>query len=406
MGGGGRTAEARANVYPNYSSLNEGMAQGGSSDEAELASDDALKTEYPEAMNFYDVLNNQLKDSNETLGASLVRMTVNGEADPNGVVHPADSGYTLYSVNIGYDYLAMESRSTEAYVWIKGTENDQIAGMPSYEKGDEILTCLYLRGDGCITAVDELLYDVYSLSGLDLAYHRVYEAVNPGNTDMGILEPEREYITTTENNPALYVHKASVKELTRYIRRKVVQSEYSFADLDELSAISMGQKEYVPDEIDETVLPEESETIDEEPALESVKVSAYDDWMEITASGERIRLGDEESSSRLKTLFEKSSSGSTSSGMSSTAMFIGGKLTFDSSVVYNGKITEIEISNAGCPLDIRFRGVAVGDSLDAAKQALTIDKNLSENCTITVKSETVNVVLTFEHGVLIKLHIK
>lgn len=363
---------------------------------------DGVTVSYAKSYNFYDVLDNQLKDASDTLGASLVRMTIQYPVTNASVPVPKSGGYTLYSAEIDYDYLNQKSSDKTVYVWLRGTPDDQILGMPTYSEGDEIIASLFLRKDGYVTAIDELIYDVYSLNGLDLAYHRVYEDVNPGNTDMGILDVERTYLTTTENNPAIYVHKTSVKELTRYIRRKVLGENYKLCDIEELSMVSLGIKPY-NDAVSANTQPEESTPV-EAPA-KSIKVNANDSWMVIAAGNDSIYLKDEVSTKKLEALYGNSSSGSTSDGISSTALFIGGRLSFDSPALFTGGLTEIEISNSGCPLDISFKGVRIGDSLENALTAFNINHSLESTSKITVSSETMTAILNFENGVLAKISI-
>lgn len=371
------------------------------------------EVKYATAYNFYDVLDNQLKDASDTLGATLVRMTINGVADSEGVRAPGGSGYTLYSANVDYDYLNLESCDNVIYVWIKGTDEDQVVGMPCYVKGDDIIASVYLRKDGCITVIDELLYDVYSLNGVDVAYHRYYSNVNPGNTDMGILDGEETHYTTTLNNPAEYVHKASVKELTRYIRRKISGEGYAFADLDKLSKISTGAESYMPEipQPNQDAEPQQPDTPDEvvpeEPApmIDRLKVIMNEDLITITANGEQIYLNNPESANLVGTLYRSSSIGFTSTSSTSTAMFIGGQLVFDSATPYENGIKQIEISNSGCPLNIEFCGISVGDALNDVKEALNINRNLSDNCKLTIAGGERTVVLTFEYGILTKMTI-
>ena len=76
--------------------------------------------------------------------------------------------------------------------------------------------------------VTELVYAVYNVNGLDLAYH-VYSAegfmVDPGDTNMGIYEEETVAYKTAANNPEIYTQKAAVRELTSYLRRNILRME-------------------------------------------------------------------------------------------------------------------------------------------------------------------------------------
>lgn len=368
------------------------------------------------ALNFYDLLAAQLKQEAESGGASLVRMRIEGKADSGSYPLPyASSAYTPYSVNIEYDYLNQTGCDVNARVWIKGTEENQIEGMPIYSKGDTILTSLYVNENGSVTVVDELLYDVYNMSGQDIAYHRYYERINPGYTDMGILEQESSFVTTTENNPVKYVHKAVTKELSRYIRRKIVGENYNFVDLEWLGKVSVGEadpwQEPEPEpennqNPDDTQEPEDNTDVPEREPIKNARVRTTDEKMIITVAGEQIKLSDEASCEYIESTFKNSASSTSSTNYYSIAMFVGGKLTFNSNQVFKGGLTAIEISSVGCPLNLRFNGVSVGDSLESAVETLGIREPLDPNCTLTYKGTTITATMKFEYGTLAKIVIK
>lgn len=368
------------------------------------------------ALNFYDLLAAQLKQEAESGGASLIRMRIEGKADSGSSPAPYSSGlYTPYDVNIEYDYLNQTGCDVNARVWIKGTEENQIEGMPIYSKGDTILTSLYVNENGSVTVVDELLYDVYNMSGQDIAYHRYYERINPGYTDMGILEQESSFVTTTENNPVKYVHKAVTKELSRYIRRKIVGENYNFVDLEWLGKVSVGEAdpwqepEPEPEDNqnpDDTQEPEDNTDVPEREPIKNARVRTTDEKMIITVAGEQIKLSDEASCEYIESTFKNSASSTSSTDYYSIAMFVGGKLTFNSNQVFKGGLTAIEISSVGCPLNLRFNGVSVGDSLESAVETLGIREPLDPNCTLTYKGTTITATMKFEYGTLAKIVIK
>lgn len=379
------------------------------------ASESSSMPTYREAYNFYDILGTRLKDESGLLGASLVKLTVNGIMDEAPTLPPAEGIYTAYSVNIGYDYLNQSSCDIDACVWIKGSVENQIEGMPVYARGDDIFTSLYVCDNGSVTAVDELLYDVYTLSSTDIAYHRYYQNIDPGYTNMGILDTETEFITTTKNNPVRYVHKSAVKELSRYIRRKIVGEGYEFADLKKLARISLGEEDLsVPVDVDsqddqspdtdpsqETTDPETPSTV-----YSNITVTSHDDRLTMTADGTPILLSDKDSAQFIISHFQNSISGWTGSDEKSYLMFVGGKIEFNHRNYNAGEMVAIEITSAGCPLDISFRGVKVGSTLESVKNALRINYNLSDSSTLTYKGETINAVLTFEYGILTKINIR
>lgn len=414
-----------ANLYDDSSELEEAFPQDSYADNAADDEDPADPVEsaaprkatgYTTAYNFYDLLSGQLKQEAESGGASLVRMRITGIDSRSSSPAPAGkSSYTPYSVNIEYDYLNQTGCNVNARVWIKGTEDNQIDGMPIYEEGDIILTSLYVNKNGSVTVVDELLYDVYTMSEQDIAYHRYYDKINPGYTDMGILDEERSFVTTTENNPVEYVHKAVTKELSRYIRRKIVGENYDFVDLEWLGKVSFGEaepwQEPEPETEDNPQTPDDAQQSDNQsdPEIEPIKnarVRTTDEKMIITFAGEQVKLGDEASCEYIGSTFKNSASSTNSTDYYSIAMFVGGKLTFSSTEAFKGGLTEIEITNVGCPLDLSFNGVSVGDSLESAVKTLGIKDPLDPNCTLTYKGTTITATMKFEYGTLAKIVIK
>lgn len=412
-----------AKLYDDVSELKEAIPEDNSPENS-IDSTESGEQNAPEsreasdytALNFYDLLAAQLKQEAESGGASLVRMRIEGKADSGSSPAPYSSGlYTPYDVNIEYDYLNQTGCDVNARVWIKGTEENQIEGMPIYSKGDTILTSLYVNENGSVTVVDELLYDVYNMSGQDIAYHRYYERINPGYTDMGILEQESSFVTTIENNPVKYVHKAVTKELSRYIRRKIVGENYNFVDLEWLGKVSVGEadpwQEPEPEpennqNPDDTQEPEDNTDVPEREPIKNARVRTTDEKMIITVAGEQIKLSDEASCEYIESTFKNSASSTSSTDYYSIAMFVGGKLTFNSNQVFKGGLTAIEISSVGCPLNLRFNGVSVGDSLESAVETLGIREPLDPNCTLTYKGTTITATMKFEYGTLAKIVIK
>ena len=402
----GSDASIEANVYSDYDEFASNAA----------AAPDAVTRNAPSsALNFYDLLDTKFADEAQRGGVSLVRMTVQGILDDDTLPALEDGMYTLYDVNIEYDYLNTQACDVDAYVWIKGTAENQLEGMPVYDVGDTILTSLYVTESGSVTVIDELLYDVYTLNDLMMGYHRVYEDINPGYTDMGILDSETEFVTTTSNNPVEYVHKSATSELTRYIRRKLNEYEYPYADLETLGMVSRGEilpviSEQTDDEQpvdveDPTVTDDTGDEVPEEERLESLTARVSEEYMIVTIGGEQVRLNDEASGEYVASKYKNSATGSLSSTSVSNVMFVGGLLVFDTPYAFQGSIIEIEVSSAGCPLDLSFNGVKVGDSLDYVLSTLGIDESLADNSALTFTDGTTRAELTFEYGVLSQISV-
>lgn len=137
---------------------------------------------------------------------------------------------TMYRAELIYDYLNNTSVDGEFYVMAYGNGTVQQEGLPTFAEGDVILAGMD-GAEGYTELLEEMVYMVYRVNGVDIAYHLVYENMDPGDTNMGILDMESEMVTTTENNPAKFTHKAAVKELTRYVRRNFEKRDFTFADL-------------------------------------------------------------------------------------------------------------------------------------------------------------------------------
>ena len=361
-----------------------------------------------DALNFYDVLDSAIAAEGDNVGASLVSMEILGIVSDSLPPAPVEGLYTLYEVNINYDYLNLESCDIDAYVWIKGTESAQLAGMPVYAKGDDIFASLTVAENSSVTVVDEILYDVYTLNDLDVAYHRGYEDINPGYTDMGILDNEREFITTTPNNPVVYTHKASVKELSRYIRRKINEKELDYADLETLAAISRGEAAPAISDgsDDDTTFDDGTDIGDNIEPVTSLSLNVSDSDIALSYSGQNIILDDSSSASSMESALKSSATGTISSGTELNMMFVGGKMTIKTDDQGSKRISSIEITSAGCPLDISFNGVKVGDSLESVVSALGITENMAPDCTVVFSSNSMEVTLSFEYGVLSGMTIK
>ena len=232
---------------------------------------------------------------------------------------------------------------------------------------------------------------------------------------MGILDSETEFVTTTSNNPVEYVHKSATSELTRYIRRKLNEYEYPYADLETLGMVSRGEilpvisdqtdDEQPVDVEDPTVTDDTGDEVPEEERLESLTARVSEEYMIVTIGGEQVRLNDEASGEYVASKYKNSATGSLSSTSVSNVMFVGGLLVFDTPYAFQGSIIEIEVSSAGCPLDLSFNGVKVGDSLDYVLSTLGIDESLADNSALTFTDGTTRAELTFEYGVLSQISV-
>ncbi len=303
-------------------------------------------------------------------------------ADEANVIASNDSfssDSTMYRVEMIYDYLTNDSADGETYVSLYGNELIQERGLPMFEVGDTILSAVHHNGS-YYEIIEQLVYEVHRVNGVDVAYHHVYDNVDPGYTDMGLLEMEASLITSTSNNPAEYVHKASVKELTRYIRRNFKKREIVFADL------TLVTTEFEP--IEETPeIPDEStqgEVIVDDPIQEG-GLSIPSENVIIKLSNLEVGIGT--SGNSLISVSINSQLTKDDNGMA--IMVIGeNKLYFDSDSYYNGRVSKIEVNQSGTVYPISVNGFSVGADWEDVAANLAIDLSLENNqvCDIDVIS--------------------
>lgn len=273
---------------------------------------------------------------------------------------------SLYRINLTYDYLNNADLDSELYLAYPGTADNQLSGRPVLGEGEKYLSCLTFDG-GYAEMLFELSYQVHRINGLDIAYHLVGgEGIDPGSTHMGMLDIEREVITTTINNPAVYTHKAAVKELTRYIKRNWTREEYPFTDFNDLGNSAEEDFPIISGEV----------VYELDLALDAGEVQVSFNGSEFDPKGDGSAFHSE--LSRL-------SNGSGSSSESSYLSFNGGRISFSSSSTFGGNIAEISMSE-GTSLPIKINGVGIGDTMDALVEAFAIRYNVDNTLTLTIST--------------------
>lgn len=276
---------------------------------------------------------------------------------------------TLYKINLTYDYLNGTELDSDLYLAYPGTTENQLAGRPVLAEGEKYLTCLTFD-NGYAEMLFELSYAVHRINGLDIAYHLVGgNGIDPGYTNMGMLDVEREVVTTTLNNPAVYTHKAAVKELTRYIKRKWGREDYTFTDFGNTSSSG-----------------DNAETEESLPIIPGELVSELDLTLtsgEVSVSLNGAEFDPKGNGSEFYNELNRLSNGSGSSSENSYLSFIGGRISFSSSSTFGGNITEISMSE-GTTLPIKVNGVGIGDSMDALVEAFSIRHNVDGILTLRI----------------------
>lgn len=304
---------------------------------------------------------------------------------------------SLYRASLTYDYLTNDSADGEIFVSMVGNSLVQEKGMPMFEEGDTVLACLAPE-NGYYKMVDQLIYEVQRVNSIDIAYHLLYENVDPGYTDMGILDMERSVVTSTSNNPAEYTNKAAVKELSRYIKRNFKKREIGMLDM-------TGTVEELPVEVPETDN-DIGETIVDDPIQEG-GLSIPAENILITVSNKPIGIGTD--ASELTSISVYAQRKTLENG--NAALAIGSNMIhMDNPVHYSGKIIAVEINENGGMLPFKLNNISVGTSWPQVISSLGIDISPEANqiCDVDVIQEGMpiyRITFTVENGIVAKIFI-
>lgn len=295
---------------------------------------------------------------------------------------------TMYRAELIYDYLNNTSVEGELYVTAYGNEAVQQEGLPTFAEGDVILAGID-NGDEYTELLEEMVYMVYRVNGVDIAYHLVYENMDPGDTNMGILDMETEMVTTTENNPAKFTHKAAVKELTRYVRRNFEKREFTFADL---SKVNLNETE-------------------NEEATEEVVSSGE---VSVNASAIKLMIGIKSinpagSGSQIRD-FANNATATETGEDSCTVKFGQNAVTFEGTSPYVGNIRSIEINSIGSG-NMMFTinsSIGIGSSWQHVVSSLGLEIEPAENAVASIavmSGEWVSytMTVTVENGVITQI---
>ena len=210
------------------------------------------------------------------------------------------------------------------------------------------------NGDGTLTADSCLIYKIYNVGGIDLAYHVVSPLgnnIDPGDTNMGLAPEESSVYTTSSNNPEKYAQKAAVNELTRYLKRNLAKIN--------VRAIDLSQGLDAP--------------------RESVSASYSAGSLKAAVVGSEITYPDRDGG--VKALLE------------AMGAEIGEKtcsvITKDGSKAHfkDGELTGIDSASGAAPLGLSVNGVFVGLDKEAALELLKISGvKLEDDAVITLRA--------------------
>ncbi len=302
---------------------------------------------------------------------------------------------TLYEINVNYDYINSAELDVTINLAAYGTAQNQLAGRPVMEDGDRFVSCLTFDNEGYAEMLEELTYVIHRINGLDLAYHLAGgSGVNPGDTHMGMLDIEREVITTTLNNPAQYTHKAALKELYRYLRRNWQREEYPITDF---NALDMNVNE------------EEQEQIPSEPPVEKLKKS-YSEYADVSVTIDGEAFDPKGDGAIINGKYRSISIGTGTSSTRSYINFRGASIYFDTRTLFVGSMTEISLGT-GCELPIKVNGVGIGDTMDALVDAFNIRNYVDGKLTLYIDAVNefgIEYTVTFEveENVIVKIEIE
>ncbi|MBQ8395729.1 MAG: hypothetical protein IJX54_01875 [Oscillospiraceae bacterium] len=340
----------------------------------------------------YSELCSEIDDMDEVGFAKFRIVEVLSEEDANAVAENdsfADEN-TMYRAELIYDYLNNTSVDGELYVTAYGNSSIQQEGFPAFAEGDVILAGID-NSDGYSSLLEEMVYMVYRVNGVDIAYHLVYENMDPGDTNMGILDMETEMVTTTENNPAKFTHKAAVKELTRYVRRNFEKREFTFADL-----VNVIVNE---SENEETTLPEETVVSGEVSVnVSAIKLMIGSKSINPAGSGSQIRD------------FANYVTATETGEDSCTVKFGQNAVTFEGTSPYVGNIRSIEINSIGSG-NMMFTinsSIGIGSSWQHVVSSLGLEIEPAENAVVDVAVMSgdwvsYTMTVTVENGVVTQI---
>lgn len=340
----------------------------------------------------YSELCSEIDDMDEVGFAKFRIVEVLSDEDANAVAENdsfADEN-TMYRAELIYDYLNNTSVDGELYVTTYGNSSIQQEGLPTFAEGDVILAGID-SSDVYASLLEEMVYMVYRVNGIDIAYHLVYENMDPGDTNMGILDMETEMVTTTENNPAKFTHKAAVKELTRYVRRNFEKREFTFADL---ANIEMNDPEN-----EGTALPEETVVSGEVSVnVSAIKLMIGTKTVNPAGSGSQIRD------------FANNVTATETGEDSCTVKFGQNVIVFEGTTPYVGNIRSIEINSIGSG-NMMFTinsSIGIGSSWQHVVSSLGLEIEPKDNTVVDVAVMSgdwvaYTMTVTVENGVVTQI---
>ncbi len=143
---------------------------------------------------------------------------------------------TLYKARITRDLLNDEPKDIEFLLVSAGIAESQFKGFPLLSVGERYASMLLDSSFDTVRVkveFSELTFALYSKGGTDYAYHLCFDKIrfvteDGTDIDLGVSDDERYVVTSTANNPANYVKKLYLDELTDFLRDDWTKRGYEF----------------------------------------------------------------------------------------------------------------------------------------------------------------------------------
>ena len=179
----------------------------------------------------FDALADEFSAKTDVYAVQVIREYAPGEAvDIYG--HDFHTSSTLYRVRAYYDLVNDKAVDFEFNVVHGGSRERQFEGCPGFGAGRKYVMCFKNGVDAnqMNVAVSELEFEIYTIDGIDLAYHICGDNIRLKgaymNIDLEMAESEKSVVTTTSNNPVRYTQKSTVGALSEFFRTEFWKRGY------------------------------------------------------------------------------------------------------------------------------------------------------------------------------------
>lgn len=191
---------------------------------------DGVPTTYEELLDFFPSYSNV-----SFLEYEIISQYTSEEAVEKTGDEVFNRSATLYQAHIYYDHLHDMPVDMTVDLAKAGVPGNQLENNPPYVIGQKLISDLSGFDSTSCVAVPELVYFVYEVNGVDLAYHVDHERIaieseDFPNLDIEMAESELFLVTTTANNPVKFTQKSTVEDLTAFIRQDWEKRGYEFFD--------------------------------------------------------------------------------------------------------------------------------------------------------------------------------